>query len=377
MPKKKHYVISESKLHEEVKNKLFTTYKPIELPVYEDLTPQWHGKKIPFAMWQEILAFMKHSYDVLKSETMCFLYYDEKKKQPWSFWVPPQITSGMTVKSDPDHINFQAQRAQYPDTMFGTVHHHCGTSAFQSGTDEADETNREGFHFTVGHLDTPHNVDIHFRWCLDNQCHELDDLSVAIGGAESPFKDDVELTADMHELEIEYMNAQFAIIPDLSKYDYTEYMDNVSKPKYAPKTYKAKSPYQSYWSDWGDMQVKKTTEDIILDNADIADEILFNLKLDFDAEELITTYYRKFESKDSSKLIMDLASGKTDDEEYARVIHAMLTDSVFLATTEGSYFYKLFSEQLDTCKKTGYRVTENDILQELEKLSVHDYRETL
>ena len=154
-------------------------------------------------------------------------------------------------------------------------------------------------------------------------------------------------------------------------------MDNVSKPRYAPKTFKAKSPYQDYWSDWGDMQVKKTTEDIILDNADIADEILFNIKLDIDAEELITAYYRQFESKDSSKLIMDLASGKTDDEEYARVIHGMLTNSVFLSTTEGSYFYKLFSEQLDTCKKTGYRVTENDILQELEKLSVHDYRETL
>ena len=30
---------------------------------------------------------------------------------------------GMTVKSDPEHINFQAQRTQYPDTMFGTVHH--------------------------------------------------------------------------------------------------------------------------------------------------------------------------------------------------------------------------------------------------------------
>ena len=104
---------------------------------------------------------------------------------------------------------------------------------------------------------------------------------------------------------------------------------------------------------------------------------MFNLKLDIDAEELITGYYRQFESKDSSKLIMDLASGKTQDEEYARVIHAMLTDSVFLATTEGSYFYKLFSEQLDTCNKTGYRVTENDILQEMEKLSVHDYRETL
>jgi hypothetical protein len=197
-------------------------------------------------------------------------------------------------------------------------------------------------------------------------------LSIAVDGAESPFKDDVELTADMQEVEIEYMNLQYAIIPDVKQYDFTAYMDNVSKPAIPSyRTYKAKSPYQSYWSDWGDMQVsKKTTEEPILDNADVADEILFNIKLDIDAEELITAYYRQFESKHSSKLIMELASGKTEDKEYARVIYAMLNDSVFLATTEGSYFYKLFSEQLDTCNKTGYRVTENDILQEMEKLAV-------
>ena len=76
--------------------------------------------------------------------------------------------------------------------MFGTVHHHCSTSAFQSGTDEADETNREGFHFTIGNLDKE-DIDIHFRWCLDNQCHELDNLSIAIiDSAESPFKKDIE-----------------------------------------------------------------------------------------------------------------------------------------------------------------------------------------
>ncbi len=33
--KKKYYVISKAKLHEEVKNKMFTTYKPVELPEYD------------------------------------------------------------------------------------------------------------------------------------------------------------------------------------------------------------------------------------------------------------------------------------------------------------------------------------------------------
>tara|TARA_Y100000361_G_C11144496_1_gene337184 strand:- start:313 stop:1443 length:1131 start_codon:yes stop_codon:yes gene_type:complete len=367
MPKK-YYVISKAKLHEEVKNKMFTTYKPIELPEYEELTPQWHGKKIPLTMWREILAFMKLSYDELKSETMLFLYYDDTKKQPWSYWIPPQITSGMTVKSNPEHSEFQAQRAQYPDIMFGTVHHHCSTSAFQSGTDEADETNREGFHFTVGNLDKPDDIDIHFRWCLDNQCHELDNLSIAIAGAESPFKKDIELTDDMLELQSEYMNQQLAKLPDLSKYDFTEQMKNIDKPAYTLGTYSKKNTEP--------LPVVPTLVEEQLTVGDIVDEILFAIKFDTDIESCIETYYQTHEPEQSSKKITDLYSGFVWDTEYARVLHGMLTNSEYHLSRSYESFLKAFNKHLDMFKEQGYILSDNDIIQELESYPDED-RETI
>ncbi len=367
MPKK-YYVISKSKLHEEVKNKMFTTYKPIELPEYEELTPEWHGKKIPLTMWREILAFMKLSYDELKSETMLFLYYDDTKKQPWSYWIPPQITAGMTVKSNPEHSEFQAQRAQYPDIMFGTVHHHCSTSAFQSGTDEADETNREGFHFTVGNLDKPDDIDIHFRWCLDNQCHELDNLSIAIGGAQSPFKKDIELTDDMLELQSEYMNQQLAKLPDLSKYDFTEQMKNIDKPAYTLPVYSKKNTEP--------LSVVPSMVEEQLTVGDIVDEILFAIKFDTDIESCIETYYQTHEPEQASQKITDLYSGFVWDTEYARVLHGMLTNSEYHLSRSYESFLKAFNKHLDMFKEQGYILSDNDIIQELESYPDED-RETI
>jgi len=343
MPKKKYYVLSDGKLHEEVKHNLFTTYQEIKLPEVDVIQPQWHGKKIPLAMWQEILAFMKHSYDVLKSETMLFLYYDETKKQPWSFWVPPQITSGMTVKSDPDHINFQAQRAQYPDIMFGTVHHHCSTSAFQSGTDEADETNREGFHFTIGNLNKE-DIDIHFRWCLNDECHEIEDLSMVIDGAESPFKDNVELTADMHELEVEYMNAQLYVIPDLSKYDYTEYMDNVSKPKFVSTFPKSKGigyyDKDSWWDDQYTPSLKKnSTESEVVDEMDVVDEMVFNSLYDMEFEEKLVEYVSQT-GADSAE-IFEITKGRIEDTKIAKYMY-----NVYISQIQCPFF-RLVDKLLD------------------------------
>lgn len=369
--KKKYYVISKAKLHEEVKNKMFTTYKPVELPVYEDLTPQWHGKKIPLTMWQEILAFMKLSYDELKSETMLFLYYDDSKEQPWSYWIPPQITNGMTVKSNPEASDFQTQRAQYPDIMFGTVHHHCSTSAFQSGTDEADETNREGFHFTVGCLDKPDDIDIHFRWCLDNQCHELDNLSLAIGGAESPFKKNVKLTPDMLCVEEEYMNKQLATLPDLSKYDFSQQMLNITKPAYTLPAYSKKNtePLASIGTSL------VTEEELTI--GDIVDEIIFSTKFDPDIESCIETYYQLHETKNASQKITDLYSGHIWDNEYARVLHGMLTNTEYHLSRSYETFMQAFNKHLDTFKQQGYILSDNDILQELESFQDDDLGKTI
>jgi hypothetical protein len=279
---------------------------------------------------------------------MLFLYYDENKKQPWSFWVPPQITSGMTVKSDPEHINFQVQRAQHPDIMFGTVHHHCSTSAFQSGTDEADETNREGFHFTIGNLNKPTDIDIHFRWCLDNECHELDDLSMVIDGAMSPFKKNVELTEDMLAVEQDYMNQQLYKIPDLTKFDFTSYMDNVSKPKFPAYTTKSKARSIGYFdtnSWWDDhpynksTSKKNSTESEVISELDVVDEMVFNSLYDYEFEEKLLDYVTQTGGDDA-----EISTIRTGQIEDTRIAHHMYSAYIKQITCP---FYKLVDKLLD------------------------------
>jgi hypothetical protein len=48
--------------------------------------------------------------------------------------------------------------------QIGTIHHHCGTSAFQSGTDHKDEVsqNQEGIHITFGYMQKDY-ADFHAR----------------------------------------------------------------------------------------------------------------------------------------------------------------------------------------------------------------------
>ena len=56
---------------------------------------------------------------------------------------------------------------------FGTVHHHCSASAFQSSTDEQNEWNQDGLHLTVGRMDADQH-DVHARLYLDGNCFEPD-----------------------------------------------------------------------------------------------------------------------------------------------------------------------------------------------------------
>lgn len=56
---------------------------------------------------------------------------------------------------------------------FGTVHHHCSASAFQSSTDEQNEWNQDGLHITVGRMDQERH-DLHARFYLGGNCFEPD-----------------------------------------------------------------------------------------------------------------------------------------------------------------------------------------------------------
>jgi len=125
---------------------------------------KYTGPKITPAVWNEVLAFFKWTYDTEKSESQVRLFVHPV--HGWMAWAFPQKGgTGMTIKEIPEHERFISDRAtKIPDgyVAWGTVHHHCSMSAFQSGTDEADEKTVEGIHITVGKMDCT-RYDLHCR----------------------------------------------------------------------------------------------------------------------------------------------------------------------------------------------------------------------
>lgn len=136
---------------------------PAEVSSIKKPCHHWKGSKIAMSLWQQILAFFEWSMQETKSETMVHLFYHEQ--HGWQAMVLPQEGhTGMTVKLLEDHPNriptFQRLGAGWD--MMGTVHHHCASKAFQSGTDRDDEKTKEGIHITVGGI-------THKRYSIDTR----------------------------------------------------------------------------------------------------------------------------------------------------------------------------------------------------------------
>lgn len=137
---------------------------------------QYTGPRISPEVWHQVISFFKWTYDTTKSESQVRLFLDTKENK-WLAWAFPQeAKTGMTAKEIAGELH-NAQRASLPNaehlTLFGTVHHHCSASAFQSGTDEDNEKNQSGIHITVGSMDKPHH-DLHCRFYHNGVRYEPD-----------------------------------------------------------------------------------------------------------------------------------------------------------------------------------------------------------
>jgi hypothetical protein len=352
----KQYVVNDNKVYEVNDHDLFTTFNVVDVPEHS-IDPIWKGAKIPLTMWQDIVGFCKHSYDALKSETLIYLFYDEAADQPWTWWVPPQITAGMTVKSNPDDPEYAIQRALYPDTMFGTVHHHCATSAFQSGTDEADETQREGLHFTVGNLNQDNDFDVHFRMTIGNMHSELD-AHMYIERGPDPFKRNAAISKEVKEeiLESLHKNAiQQPAPPLLNKYDVE--MQNVSKATYAKK-----QPVLGSWYDEPYYYTSKKNEDALdITQKDIADEFVNAVLLDPTYEKILTDYYSYRTDKNKLSLF---TTGAVFDSDVAEDLSELFNDYDYQRQKPNNYQYaeeqvKIFLEEQ---KSNGLDFSQNDLI---------------
>lgn len=168
-PEKRKYLLCDGKLLEPVDNPLYSGWQ--QATDIEVFTGQprfrWKGAKMPFELWSQIVCFMRWGQAEIKEETMLFMFYN-LKTHVWAAWVFPQLPSGMSVRMLDSHSLYAEDRKKFGNDWIqaGTVHHHCEAGAFQSGTDKADEEDRDGLHVTLGKMSQP-ILDIHCRQVFD------------------------------------------------------------------------------------------------------------------------------------------------------------------------------------------------------------------
>ena len=235
----KKYIVHKDTVYLKEEKGLYTSFKKCNIPVEVPAT-QWTGPKIPWAIWSEIVGWCQVTQELHKSEALVFLFLDTDKME-WSHWFCPQKTAGMTVKSDHDHKDWAEQRKAFPDLQFGSVHHHCDSSAFASGTDKADEIDREGLHFTVGHVGKDIH-DLHYRFCVEGQCYE--------GKAEDVIDYSPELEAIPARFRDELHCKMVREPQAFKKEDFTAALTNISKTTYG-NGYPGAAGYQNGYGTWG------------------------------------------------------------------------------------------------------------------------------
>jgi hypothetical protein len=138
----------------------------VEVELEHSPKVEWKKARIPAALWQKIVGFMMWSQNKYKAEAQIRLFYNTDTDE-WNAVPYPQQPNGMTTKEltdEPELYDKLRQEIKGDGWVgFGTVHHHCTASAFQSGTDHADEIDQPGFHITLGNLDKD-EMSVHCRF---------------------------------------------------------------------------------------------------------------------------------------------------------------------------------------------------------------------
>ena len=133
-------------------------------------------------LWHQVLSFFRWTHKEMNSESQVRLYVNHQLGR-WGAWAFPQeARTGMTARELPVPETPEQARQRFASwesepsddwLYFGTVHHHCSASAFQSSTDEQNERNQDGLHLTVGRMDAEHH-ELHARLYLSGNCFEPD-----------------------------------------------------------------------------------------------------------------------------------------------------------------------------------------------------------
>jgi hypothetical protein len=143
---------------------------------------EYSGPRFAPEMWHQVMSFFRWTHKEMDSESQVRLYVNQRLGR-WGAWAFPQeARTGMSARelAEPEtpaqaRERFASWDSQPSDDWlyFGTAHHHCAASAFQSSTDEQNEWNQDGLHLTVGAMEADRH-ELHARFYLDGNCFEPD-----------------------------------------------------------------------------------------------------------------------------------------------------------------------------------------------------------
>lgn len=158
---------------------LFSGYIPIEVPIVQsnELVLNYSGGKIDSNVWSQIKSFLQWTYTNSGGEGQIRLFYNPItctwKAHPFEQFVSKGLSTDEKKDSDLSKKVVELMLSQgYINN--GTVHHHCSISAFQSGTDLADEIRQNGLHITLGYMDKD-VYGYHSRATLRGICYSIID----------------------------------------------------------------------------------------------------------------------------------------------------------------------------------------------------------
>jgi hypothetical protein len=137
-------------------------------------TLDYTGPKFAPQLWHQVLSFFRWTHAEMNSESQVRLYVNLRLGR-WGAWAFPQeARTGLNAREIATRETPEQAAARFASwgtapsadwLYFGTVHHHCAASAFQSDTDAANECRQDGLHVTVGRMDAERH-ELHARFYL-------------------------------------------------------------------------------------------------------------------------------------------------------------------------------------------------------------------
>jgi len=182
--------VHNKKVYEHIESNLFNYDKEIVTETPRAPIAEWKKGKLTLLQWREILSFFRKNSE---DEVQVRLYYNDILDK-WKAHALPQSGIGLSTTEQNSTPEFKAQRAEILREgymFFGSVHHHCDSSAFQSGTDLKDELSTDGFHATVGFVNKEY-VDLDFRFTFKKTVYISNPFEfIEVGDTSNKLKEDI------------------------------------------------------------------------------------------------------------------------------------------------------------------------------------------